>query len=263
MKRRNIIFVAGTDTDVGKTLLTGMLLNYARQQKIHALAMKPFCSGGTGDVDFIQQIQGFELTTEEVNPYYFSQPVAPAAAMRGRKKTILMEDVLEKIAVVSRKCDLLLIEGSGGLLVPLGPGYFVADLIAKLQCNVVLVARNKLGTINHTLLSVAALEKRKAARDLKIVLMEQKKPDISSLTNASVLEKLTCRQIFSIPFFLKTPMKRAHLRDNGKIIEKTLAEIVPRTYFPRRSLKGELDGTKKKSEKRLKSPLTVRGKFIK
>src|SRR5271165_6767216 len=151
MRGKNIIFITGTDTGVGKTLLAGLLLHHLRQSGARALAMKPFCSGGLADVRLLQSLQPGELSDRVMNPFYFKQPVAPLVAAATRP-AIRPGEVLKKIRLVATRCDCLIIEGSGGLLVPLGSGFTVADLIAGLDGRVVVVARNRLGTINHTLL---------------------------------------------------------------------------------------------------------------
>src|SRR5258705_11852752 len=83
-----IIFVTGTDTGVGKTLLTGLLLHHLRQSGCHAVAMKPFCSGGTADIEFLDAVQEGELDPAEINPFYFSEPIAPVLAARKHHRNI-------------------------------------------------------------------------------------------------------------------------------------------------------------------------------
>ncbi len=139
MARRNksrIIFITGTDTGVGKTLLTGLLLHHLRQSGCHALAMKPFCSGGTADVEFLHAVQQRELEPAEITPFYFSEPIAPLLAARKHHRRVRLPEVLMQIRRIAKRCECLLIEGSGGLLVPLGERYDVADLIVKLNCEV-------------------------------------------------------------------------------------------------------------------------------
>jgi dethiobiotin synthetase len=191
MAARKIIFITGTDTGVGKTLLTALLLHDLREGGIRALAMKPFCSGGLGDVRVLQSLQPGELNDREMNPFYFAQPIAPLIAQKKNRRPVRIGDVISKIKTVAGKCDRLLIEGSGGLLAPLGPGFMVADLITRLECDVIIVARNRLGTINHTLLTAAALrELGMKPRLLSVVLMGQKAPDLSARTNSSTLNEL-------------------------------------------------------------------------
>ena len=151
---RRIIFITGTDTGVGKTLLTGLLLHHLRQSGCHALAMKPFCSGGRADAELLRAIQDGELTLDEINPFFFTEPLAPLVAARKHQCSIRIPEVLRRITRVANRCECLLIEGIGGVMVPLGEGFSVLDLIAKLGCEAIVVSRNRLGTINHTLLTV-------------------------------------------------------------------------------------------------------------
>jgi dethiobiotin synthetase len=202
MNAKKIIFVTGTDTGVGKTLLTALLLHHFRQAGIHALAMKPFCSGGLADVRLLQSLQPGELSDREMNPYFFKQPTAPFVATKKSRKNIPLDDVVDRIKRIEKKCERLIIEGSGGLLVPLGKGYTVAGLIAKLNCRVIVVARNRLGTINHTLLTVECLQSIGFPRStLTVVLMSGRNPDLSSRDNQSTLaELLKPVTVLSIPF---------------------------------------------------------------
>lgn len=182
-----IVFVTGTDTGVGKTLLTALLLHHLRECGLRALAMKPFCSGGRGDVELLQSLQRGELSDAEANPFYFPEPVAPVAARGARNVTL--RQAVASIRRVADMCDILLVEGSGGLLVPLGRGYLVADLIKRLRCRIVVVARNRLGTINHTLLTVGAL-RAAGLRPAAVILMSGATNDLSVRTNQGVLGKL-------------------------------------------------------------------------
>src|SRR5947209_4920543 len=98
-----IIFVTGTDTGVGKTLLTAVLLSHLRQQGVHALAMKPFCSGceaGLTDVDILYRLQDQELATHEINPFFFPEPLAPLVAARCHRVRITLNEVLDRIRSV-------------------------------------------------------------------------------------------------------------------------------------------------------------------
>lgn len=221
-----IIFITGTDTGVGKTIFTGLLLHHLRKSGTHALAMKPFCSGGRGDVRLLRAMQDGELSEDEINPFYFPEPVAPLVSARQHKSAIPLRDVLRNIQETAARCECLLIEGSGGLLVPLGESYFVADLIRRLDCDVILVARNRLGTINHTLLSVAAM-KNPGIRPSAIALMNVagvNNSDTSSRTNGLILsEFLAPIPVRSIIFLGKKANKYRVLEKKYKKVKKTLA----------------------------------------
>ncbi len=220
-----IIFVTGTDTGVGKTLLASLLLHHLREQGCHALGMKPFCCGSLDDAKLLRAAQSNELTLEEINPFYFPKPVAPLAAARDRRRRVRMSDALEKIRRLKKKCECLVVEGCGGLFVPLGTNYTVADLIRELDCRVVVVARNRLGTINHTLLTARALREI-GAEDYMIVLMEQRKGDFSCKTNRIILAGLLGKPVVEFPFFHGNTKEFASLRNNHKKVKKTLARIL-------------------------------------
>ena len=122
-----IIFITGTDTGVGKTLLTGLLLYHLRQGGCHALAMKPFCSGSRADAEFLNAIQDGALTPNEITPYFFPEPLAPLVAARQHHRSIRLPEVLRRVRGLANRCQCLLVEGIGGVLVPLGEGYSVVD----------------------------------------------------------------------------------------------------------------------------------------
>ncbi len=230
--RKKIIFVTGTDTGAGKTLLTASLLHHLRQSGVHALAMKPFCSGSRADVRLLQSLQRGELPDAEMNPFYFKQPVAPLVAAKKGRRTIPLNEVLKCIHRVEKKCDCLLVEGSGGLLVPLGKHYTVADLIAKLHCRVVVAARNRLGAINHTLLTVSCLKANGfVAKELSVVLMPIARPDPSCETNQNVLAGLLKPvKVFEIPFLGDGASRSEAIIKNHPKIKTTLASLLNRPF---------------------------------
>ena len=218
-----IIFVTGTDTGVGKTIFTGLLVHHLRANGVHALAMKPFCSGGRADVRLLRAMQDAALTEEEINPFYFPEPIAPLISARQRKRRIPLGEVVQRIKKIAARCECLLIEGSGGLLVPLGEKYLVSDLIERLGCEVIVVARNQLGTINHTLLTVNAL-KRFGVKNIAVVLMGTRKKDASVEKNGEVLrEFLKGMKVEELGFLGKNANKIEVLKKSVRKLKKTLA----------------------------------------
>jgi dethiobiotin synthetase len=232
-----IIFITGTDTGVGKTLLTALLLTHLRHQGRHALAMKPFCSGGLTDVHLLRGAQQNEISVSQINPYYFEQPVAPLVAGRHAGTTVVLPEVVDRIESLAGQCEVLLVEGVGGLFVPLGDHYTVADLIASICCPVLLVARNKSGTINHTLLSLAALRGRTIPRS-RVVLMDPRRGDISGRSNARMIREFAPEPVFCVPFLGPNPMARRQLETNAKKLKKTLAHILRVGILPMLSEQG-------------------------
>jgi dethiobiotin synthetase len=221
-----MIFITGTDTGVGKTLLTALLLQYLRRNGCHALAMKPFCSGGRDDVRLLHAVQDGELTLDEINPFFFEEPLAPLVAARAHQLSIRMEDVLRRIAYAATRCSRLLIEGVGGLLVPLGEGYTVAELIAKLNCEVIVVSPNRLGTLNHTILTIRSLQHIGISR-LKVVMMAHGHTGPSLVSNPLILTELLGRvPVLTLDFLGADACHPAALRQVEKKVEKSLAEIL-------------------------------------
>jgi dethiobiotin synthetase len=228
--------VTGTDTGVGKTLLTASLLFHLRTSGVKCLAMKPFCSGGTADVELLQAIQGRELARKEVNPFYFREALAPLVAARAGRQNISLQQALDSIERVRERCEVLLVEGSGGVLVPLGERFNVADLIARLNCEVMVAARNKLGTINHTALTVEALRSRGVGQ-IKVVLMGQKEKDLSIRSNAAVISKTVGNiKVFAFPYLGRKAASLSSVIANAKKIKKVLVPIFDSAILSPRSL---------------------------
>jgi dethiobiotin synthetase len=225
-RAKRIIFITGTDTGVGKTLLTALLLRHLRASGCHALAMKPFCSGGRADTEVLRAAQDGELTPEEITPFFFDEPVAPLVAARRHGRIIRLREVLRRIRGVARRCECLLIEGIGGLLVPLGEGFTVRDLIARLGCEVIVVAHNRLGTINHTLLAGDALQ-HAGIEQLTIVLMDAEQGDFSTSSNHRTLRRLLApNPVLRLDFLGPAPLQVQALRKNARKVKKALARIL-------------------------------------
>jgi dethiobiotin synthetase len=225
-RAQRMIFITGTDTGVGKTVLTGLLLHFLRSQGCHALAMKPFCSGGAADTDLLRAIQDKELTSEQISPFRFAEPVAPLVAARKHRRRIRLTEVVTAIRRLAGRCECLLIEGIGGLLVPLGEGFTVRDLIARLGCEVIVVSANRLGTLNHTLLTAAGLDHAGVKR-YKTVLMNFKQLDASARSNGAILaELLAPKPLYMLGYLGPEPLRVGGLEKKCKKHEITLARIL-------------------------------------
>ena len=233
-----IIFVTGTGTGVGKTLLTGLLVHHLRQSDCHALAMKPFCSGSHADTELLRAAQDGELSPDEITPFFFAEPVAPLVAARRHHRSVALTEVLQSINRLAGRCECLLIEGIGGLLVPLGEGFTVRDLISSLRCEVILVSCDQLGTINHTLLTVEAL-KTIENKGLKVVLMSHNNVVSFADSNHAILaELLAPTPVLPVPFLGRNLVRFGALKKSRKKLQKILArilasDIVSPTFFTR------------------------------
>ena len=146
-------FVTGTDTGCGKTVVSSCLV-----KALDADYWKPIQTGtidGSIDKLIVQRLTGFEEDRFHPSSYSFRQPLSPLEAASREKRKIIIEKI--KIPQSDRP---IIIEGAGGILVPITRKKFMVDLIARLHLSVVLVCKTSLGTINHTLLSIEALRKR-------------------------------------------------------------------------------------------------------
>ena len=226
------VFITGTDTGVGKTVLTALLLAYLRRRRCNALAIKPFASGSHRDGTLLNRVQDRCLGEVAVNPFYYTAPLAPLAAARAGGQVVRLQEVVRHIDRLGRQADVLLIEGCGGLLAPLGPRYDAVDLIEKIGAKVVVVARNRLGVLNHALLTLRALE----ARGLEVaalVLMETRRPDPSHATNPSILAELAHpRPVFNLPFLGPQAATFRVIRRAESAVENILQKVLVRAGVP-------------------------------
>lgn len=195
-----IIFITGTDTGVGKTFVAAEMTREARKSGARVAAVKPVCSGGRNDARKLRAAAGRVLSLDEVNPWHFRAPVAPVLAARAEKRRLTRAQVLAHIRKIARRFDLVVVEGAGGLLSPLGEDFDSRDLIAELDAEPVIVCPNKLGAINQVLLTLAALPKKFAAR-ARVALVSQPKPDWASRTNRALLaERMDAKRIYEVPW---------------------------------------------------------------
>lgn len=163
---RHTFFIAGTDTDAGKTLVTAGLLARARQQGLATVAMKPVAAGCAStpeglrndDAMILQAEMTAELAYEQVNPIALAPPIAPhLAAQQAGKRLVVSQLAGFCRGLMLQPADLMLIEGAGGWRVPLNRSETLADLARELQLPVILVVGLKLGCINHALLTAEAI----------------------------------------------------------------------------------------------------------
>jgi dethiobiotin synthetase len=150
------LFITGTDTGVGKTYVTTLLLAELRRRGIKAAGFKPIACGPGGRDDARQywELMNHEVPLDVINPVYLRHSLAPSVAANLEHRRIDLRQVLANYQLLTTNYHPVLVEGAGGLLVPIKRGYFVADLARDLGLPVVIVARLGLGTINHTLLTV-------------------------------------------------------------------------------------------------------------
>jgi len=154
------IFITGTDTGVGKTVFSAALARLLRNRGINVGVMKPVTSGCndkngllvSDDAELLAWGAGIEVN-QEVAPYLLREPIAPSAAAELEHKKIEFSRILAAYHRLSEEHDFVIVEGAGGLMVPLAGGLLIADLVKLLDLPLLVVARPNLGTVNHTLLT--------------------------------------------------------------------------------------------------------------
>lgn len=186
------IFITGTDTGVGKTYVTALILAELRRRGVKAAAFKPIAcgDGGRHDAEIYAKIMDGEQPLDVINPIYLRRPLAPSVAAKLEGRRIDLGKVFAGYKMLAAEYDVVLVEGAGGLMVPIKHGYFVADLAKQLRLPVLIVARLGLGTINHSVLTV----NRARACGLKIaglVLSDTSRGrSLAKKTNPKVLPEL-------------------------------------------------------------------------
>jgi dethiobiotin synthetase len=201
MKRT--FFITGTDTGVGKTVLTTLLTRFLRAQGVNVASLKPVCSGNRSDARKILAVTNDVLSLDEINPWHFRTPIAPLLAARQEKKSVNLEQVLVHIRAMQKRFDVLLIEGAGGLLSPLGENFNSRDLIVALHAMPIILCPNRLGAVNQVLLTLEALPKN-FRNKTRIILMPTEKPDAATKSNANLLaEFFDAERIFQPPWLGK------------------------------------------------------------
>lgn len=161
----NGLFITATDTDAGKTLVTGGLAGALRRRGMDAGVMKPVQSGHlageeAGDAARLRRLSGVADLPQDICPYAFSEPVAPRLAMERAGVRVELRELLGRCREFQERHELLLVEGAGGLLVPYTSDALVADAAVALGLPVLIVAGPRLGTVNHTALTVEAARAR-------------------------------------------------------------------------------------------------------
>lgn len=165
---RKGLFVTGTDTGVGKTVIACGLARLAREKGLRVVAVKPVETGCPvvegrlfpQDGAALRAAAGDILSLDETTPFRFSFPASPYRSSVMESVRLKTADMAEHVVSLSERGDFIIVEGAGGVLVPVEEGRFMTDLMTRLSLPVLLVGRTALGTINHTLLSLEALKAR-------------------------------------------------------------------------------------------------------
>lgn len=223
------IFIIGTDTGVGKTVIGAGLALCARARGIKVGVMKPVATGCLSSNQHLYSsdaIYLFEAAENEYpllsSPVRFKNPLAPYAASQIEKKPVDFKKVFWAYRELQEIYEFLIVEGIGGLMVPMTDNYFVADLVKEFDLPIVIVARAGLGTINHTLLTVQAARNRGLKiKGIIVNGMPTANFSVAELTNPRILRDLADLPILGVlPKMDDVDVERAVFGKLKKIFEE-------------------------------------------
>jgi dethiobiotin synthetase len=181
------LLVTGTDTGVGKTLVAGAIADWFRRRSYRVAVLKPVASGCvrrreglvSEDAEFLAHCADTDFPLEVVCPQRYAEPLAPAVAAARAKRPVDWEAIQRSIVDMSAKSDVMIVEGVGGLMVPMDDKHTFRNVAGWLQVPTIVVARPGLGTINHTLLTIDAL--RAAGVAVAGVVINRYPSDVSGI----------------------------------------------------------------------------------
>ncbi len=214
------LFVTGTDTQVGKTTVTAALGIALQRMELNIGVMKPIetgidsgLAGEPNDGTRLHQLLAPKELKDLVTPYRFKKALAPLDAARQANATVQFEVIADAYHTLAARHEYMLVEGVGGVMVPLTEQYDVRDLIKFLQLPCILVSRSALGTVNHTRLTLAAL-RDDGIPILGIILNETRPP--TGLADHRIQQESTVkllRQLCKVPIFGPIPYQ-THLEQD-------------------------------------------------
>ncbi len=230
----NAIFVTGTDTGVGKTVVTGLLARFLKEKGYRVITQKWIQTGSAGfssDIESHLEIMGSDRNDiknymPHVSPYMFKTPCSPHLASKIENNSISAQKIKRSFEVLSRDFDFVIIEGIGGALVPFNEKRLVIDIAKELDLPVLVVAQNKLGAINHTLLTMEALKSRKM-KMLGVIFNNAKGEDKEILAdNPRIIQALSEEKILGVLSWIKNYDKLyKKFIPIGQRILKTIANL--------------------------------------
>lgn len=182
-------FITGTDTDAGKTYVTCLLLEALRRSGRQVAGYKPFVCGVRTDAHQLLDSSSPGLTLEEVNPIWLKSPAAPYAAGLLENKPVSIKVAREGLLHLAARYEDVLIEGAGGWEVPLTQSETLADFVQGLGLPVIVVVNNRLGALNHTLLTVRNIQARGLTCAGVILNYVKEERDAASISNRMVLDR--------------------------------------------------------------------------
>ncbi|KEQ57087.1 ATP-dependent dethiobiotin synthetase BioD protein [Marine Group I thaumarchaeote SCGC AAA799-B03] len=162
------VFITGTDTDVGKTYITAGLAVALRKMDVDVGVMKPFAAGTaqkkgykSEDIEILAKAAQTSDPESLVNPQFFPIPASPYTAWKNLKTKPKISTVLSSFKKLSKLHKMILVEGMGGIMTPILKNYYITNLIKEMKIPTVIVTRSKVGTVNHTIMTIQMCQKYK------------------------------------------------------------------------------------------------------
>lgn len=221
-------FITGTDTGVGKTLITSALISLLAEKGLKVAGMKPVASGSretvqglrNDDAEMLMAHSNLQMEYTLINPYVFAAPVAPHVAAQKSGQKIVISQIMENYNVIRQRADVILVEGVGGWRVPLNEYEELSDLAALLSLPIILIVGLRLGCINHALLTADAISRK----GLKLLACVASQIDPDYLYTEETLQ--TLRQRLKVPLEFIPWQKQAR----PDLIKDYLTETVQQLY---------------------------------
>ena len=218
------IFITGIDTGVGKTFVAVGLINALKEKGFNVCPMKPVetgCRTKKGklipeDTMSLIKASGIKEAIDVINPYRFKHPLAPSVAAELERKSIKKEKIFSAYNYLSKKYDITIVEGAGGIMAPLYKKYLFLDFISDINLPIIIVSRPGLVTINHTLLTISAAKGR-GVNILGVVInyAAKTKTGIAEKTNPEIIKRLGGVPVIGIVLYSK----------NQKVVKKNFLGI--------------------------------------
>lgn len=230
ISRTRGLFITGTDTGVGKTLVACGLAWLLRRRCINVGIMKPFATGNqiysrnfkSQDTELLAAAANVGDMDDDLNPVFFPIAASPLMASMITKNHISLKSVLSAFQRIRRRHEFVVVEGIGGIMVPLTNSYLLGDFVKLLGLQLIVVSRPNLGSVNHTLLTVNAC--KKYGLDIVGIIINRmpSKPDIVESMTPQFIRKLT-----GIPVIAIIPEQaRPNSQATGRCMERWFADYI-------------------------------------
>lgn len=225
MKNKGV-FITGTDTGVGKTAVAAAIALHLKRTGVRVGVLKPVTSGAldmddrlvSEDAELLRWASGCTAPDQDIAPYVFRMPVAPSEAAAREGKTVEIDPICAAFERLAAKHDFLIVEGAGGLLVPLADNLLVADLAVRLALPLLIVARPDLGTVNHALMTCECARARGIDVMGVIINGQAEQPDEAGSYASRLISQYATVQVPAV-------LTRSNDTDERNVIENLAAQI--------------------------------------